>query len=79
MAISDVSATHKDAIRAFLKRFQDLMRPDCRGAKRSYRPQVRGILQAADTGKVRARVSAPVAQKTDYCRFKLFVGHRHSI
>jgi len=79
MAISDVSAAYEDAIRTFLKRFQNLMWPDGRGAKGSYGPQIRGILQTADSGKVRARISAPVAQKADYGRFKLFVGHRHSI
>jgi hypothetical protein len=79
MAITDVSAAYKDAVCAFLKRLQNLMRSDCCGTERSYGPQIRWVLQTADSGKVRARVSAPVAQKADYGRFKLFVGHRHSI
>jgi hypothetical protein len=75
MAIPDVSAPHKDAVRPFLKGLQYLMRPDSCGTQRPDGPHVGGILQSAHSRQVRARVRTPIAEKADYRRFKLFVGH----
>ena len=75
MAVPDVSAPHKDAVRPFLKGLQYLMRPDSCGTQRPDGPHVGGILQSAHSRQVRAGVRAPVAEKADYRRFKLFVGH----
>jgi hypothetical protein len=78
MAVSDVSPAHKDAVRSFLKGLQNLVRTDGCGTQGSNGTEVRRILQTADAGKVSAGVRAPVAEKADYSRFKLFCGHYHS-
>jgi hypothetical protein len=75
MAITDVSPTYKNAVRAFLKRLQDLMRPYGCGTKGADGSKIGRILKATDTGQVRSSVCAPVAEKADYGGFKLLVGH----
>jgi hypothetical protein len=75
MAIADVSPAYKDAVSAFLKRLEYLMRPHCCGTQRAHSPHIRRVLQAAYTGKIRPGVRAPVAQKADDYWFKLFAGH----
>jgi hypothetical protein len=75
MAITDVSATHKNAVRAFLKRLQDLMRPYGRGTKGADGSKIGRVLKATDTGQVRPGVRAPVAEKADYGGFKSLVRH----
>jgi len=50
MAIADVSAPYKDAVRPFLKGLQYLMRPDSCGTQRPDGPEVGGILQPAYSG-----------------------------
>ncbi len=78
MTVADVSAAYKDAIGAFLKCLQNLMRSDCGRTQGSDCPHVRWVLQAAYTRQVSSGVGAPVAQKSDYGRFKLLLGHDFS-
>lgn len=78
MTISDVSAAHKDSISPFLKSFQNLMRSNGRRAESSDGSHIWRILQPAYSGQVSPCIGAPVAQKTDYGWFEVFVGHPHS-
>jgi hypothetical protein len=78
MAVSDVSPTYKDAVRTFLKGFQDLMRTYRRRAKSANGPKVGRVLQSAYAREISTRVRTPVAQEPDYCRFELFIGHIQS-
>ncbi len=75
MAIADVSATDKDAVRAFLKCLQDLVRSHSCRTKGTDSPKIGRVLKAADTCQVCSRVCAPIAQKAYYGGFKLLVGH----
>lgn len=75
MAISDVSATHKDAVSTFLESLEDLVRPYGGRAQCSNGSEVWWILKTAHPCQIGAGISAPIAQKTNDCRFELFTGH----
>ena len=75
MAITDVSSAYENAVSAFLKRLQDLMRSHGCGTKGADGSKISRVLKATDTCQVRSRVCAPIAEKTDYGGFKLLVGH----
>ncbi len=72
MAVSDVSTAYKDAVRAFLKSFQYLVRSHRCGTQSPDGPHIWRILKSTDSGKISAGVCAPIAQKTKDYRFKLF-------
>lgn len=75
MAISDVSATHKDAVSTFLKGLEDLVRTYSGRAQCSNGSEVWWILKTAHPCQIGAGISAPITQETNDCRFKLFTGH----
>lgn len=75
MAVSDVSATYKNAIRPLLKGLQYLMRPYSCGTQGSNSSKIRWILKSAHAREIRSRVSAPVTKKTNNLGLKLALGH----
>jgi hypothetical protein len=63
MAVADVSAAHKDPIRALLEGLEDVMRRDGGGAHDANVPDVGRILESAYAGEVRPGIGAPIAEE----------------
>ena len=66
MTLFKVSTTNKDSVRAVKKTVQDIRRFDPPCAHHPYHPDIRRVLDTANSGRVRGRVAAPVTEKTEY-------------
>jgi hypothetical protein len=70
MAIPQTSAEHKDAVEPAVQTLQHIYRVHPTGAHGEQDPDIGGILQARDTGKVRRGIGAPIAEKCQDLRFE---------
>ena len=78
MAVSGVASAEDDTVRAALERLQDEHRVHTAGAGNADDLDVRGVSESVGSGKVSARVGAPVAAESDYQRLESFHSLRSS-
>jgi len=72
MAFSGVSATYQDPVGSFSKRVDYEIGVHHAGAHNADYATVWGIMKPGDASQVRSGIGAPVAQKSENQRFKLF-------
>jgi len=76
MAVADVSAAYKNAVRPFLEGLENKIRGDPAGTHDPYHSNVGRVLQPTDPCQISAGIGAPVAAESDDFRFE-FSGHEH--
>jgi len=71
MAVAGMSAGNPDCIGTFTQCHQKEFGAHPTRAWDSHHPDIGGILGTTHPGKVSGTIAAPVAQETDYFRFKI--------
>jgi hypothetical protein len=71
MAVSRMSPGYPNPIRPLFECSQDKLGTHSAGTGNPYHPDIRRILQTADTCKVSSPIAAPVAKKSYNFRFPL--------
>jgi hypothetical protein len=71
MAVTNVSATHQDAVRPQLKSSENEVGRNPAGTHHPDQPDVGRVLKAADAGQIGTGISAPVAAKSNDLRLEL--------
>jgi hypothetical protein len=75
MAVSEPSATHENAVHAFLKSTQNMVGGDATRAHHAHHPNVRRVLQTTDPSQVSSGVCSPGTQEAQDLGLEPVVAH----
>jgi len=75
IAVTDVSATHQQAVHSLLEGEQHVVHGYASAAHNPHNPDVGGILEPTDPSQVSSGIGSPGAEKTKHLRLEIVLAH----